>query len=302
MASYSLAKFGAGLEIRLRALFYSVGGRCALPIYLLFVIGFVAPLLLIIGFAFTESHSFSLLSSFSLGNFGEIFDPSSGIWKSFAWSLLFAFIVTIALALICYPIAVGMVRILGKKWASLVSLLFVFPLFISENVRLYGWVLFFVKNGILDGTMRLLGGEGPDLLFTPELTVFGLIYSYLPYMLFPTVLGVSLVDKDLLVAARDLGASRLQTLREIELPLAMPGIVIGMLLTFVLSAGAMSEAKILGGQSVIVLTHDIDIAFTYAQNWPLGAALAVSFTVIVALLIYAVFSRLDIDRILGGKR
>ena len=105
--------------------------------------------------------------------------------------------------------------------------------------------------------------------------VFGMVYVYLPFMLFPMTLGLSLVPRDLVDAAGDLGASRLQIWREVELPLAMPGILIGFLLTFVLAAGAVAEAKILGGQSIIVITHDIEIAFTYAQNWPLGAALAV---------------------------
>ena len=66
---------------------------------------------------------------------------------------------------------------------------------------------------------------------------------------------------------------RWQVFREVELPLSMPGIVIGLLLTFVLAVGAIAEAKVLGGQVIIPITHDIEIAFTYAQNWPLGAAL-----------------------------
>ncbi|WP_245294150.1 ABC transporter permease subunit [Methylobrevis pamukkalensis] len=89
--------------------------------------------------------------------------------------------------------------------------------------------------------------------------------------------------------------------REVELPLAMPGILIGMLLTFVLAIGATAEAKILGGQSVIVISHDIEIAFTYSQNWPLGSALAVIVTVFIAALTLAALARLDLDRILGRR-
>ena len=85
------------------------------------------------------------------------------------------------------------------------------------------------------------------------MTLFGLVYIYLPFMLFPMTLGLAMVPRDLIDAARDLGASRLQIWREIELPLAMPGILIGMLLTFVLAIGATAEAKILGGQSIIVI-------------------------------------------------
>ena len=82
-----------------------------------------------------------------------------------------------------------------------------------------------------------------------------------------------------------------------KLPLAMPGILIGMLLTFVLAVGAVAEAKVLGGQSIIVITHDIEIAFTYAQNWPLGSAMSVLLMVLVGTLSIFGIGRLDLDRI-----
>jgi spermidine/putrescine transport system permease protein len=126
-------------------------------------------------------------------------------------------------------------------------------------------------------------------------------YTYLPFMLFPMSLGISMVPSDLVDAARDLGASRLQIFREVEIPLAMPGIVIGSLLTFVLSVGAIAEAKVLGGQSVIPVAHDIEIAFTYAQNWPLGAAISVLLIVLVGGLVLTVLRRFDLDRILGRR-
>jgi spermidine/putrescine transport system permease protein len=126
-------------------------------------------------------------------------------------------------------------------------------------------------------------------------------YTYLPFMLFPMSLGISMVPNDLVDAARDLGASRLQIFREVEIPLAMPGIVIGSLLTFVLSIGAIAEAKVLGGQSVIPVAHDIEIAFTYAQNWPLGAAISVLLIVLVGGLVLTVLRRFDLDRILGRR-
>ena len=102
-----------------------------------------------------------------------------------------------------------------------------------------------------------------------------MIYVYIPFMLFPMTLGISMVPNETRDAALDLGASRWQVFKEVELPLSMPGIMIGGLLTFVLAVGAIAEAKVLGGQKIIPITHDIEIAFTYAQNWPLGSALAV---------------------------
>jgi spermidine/putrescine transport system permease protein len=74
-----------------------------------------------------------------------------------------------------------------------------------------------------------------------------------------------------------------------------------MLLVFVLAVGAVAESKILGGQSIIVITHDIEIAFTYAQNWPLGSALAVLLMLVVGVLTLTGIARLDLDRILGRR-
>lgn len=277
------------------------GLRCAAPVMLFLLAGFVAPLIMVVGYAFATPKSFEVFSSFSLANFAAALDPSGTVWTSFVWSIGLAMACTVLLAIIAYPIAYGLNYVFGK-WSSLVSILFVFPLFISENVRLYGWVQFFIKGGVIDGALKFFGIDfNPDVLYSPEITLFGMIYVYLPFMLFPMTLGLSMVPQDLVDAAADLGAGRLLIWREVQLPLAMPGILIGLLLTFVLSVGAVAEAKILGGQSVITVVHDIEIAFTYAQNWPMGAALALILVLIIGSLTLWALSKVDLDRMLGGR-
>lgn len=275
------------------------GRRHAWPVLLLFLAGFAAPLLTVLLFSFAEPKSFSIWHPPTLENYRTIFGETYYI--SFLWSLAFAAISCLILALICYPVAFGLVRLFGR-WSTLVTLAFTIPLFVSENLRLYGWVLFFGKGGVLLGGMKsLFGIELESVLFTPEMVVFGMVYVYLPFTLFPMTLGLSMVPPQLVEAAGDLGASRWQVFREVELPLAMPGIAIGMLLTFVLGVGAIAEAKVLGGQSIIPIAHDIEIAFTYMQNWPLGAALAVLLMLVVAGLVLPVLRRFDLDRILGRR-
>ncbi|RJG41672.1 ABC transporter permease [Mesorhizobium sp. DCY119] len=277
------------------------GLKAASPVLVLLGLGFLAPLLTVAAYSFATPKSFAVFRSFTTANFAAIFSPANTVWMSFAWSLAFAVATVVLLAIIAYPIAYGLNRMFGR-WSGLVSVLFVFPLFVSENVRLYGWVLFFIKNGVLDGTLKWLGFVGgPEVLYTPGAILFGMLYVYLPFMLFPMTLGIAMIPRDLVDAARDLGAGRLMIWREIELPLAMPGILIGMLLTFVLAAGAIAESKILGGQSVITIAQDIEVAFTFAQNWPLGSALALLLVVIVSGLSLYVLSKLDLDRILGRR-
>ncbi|MGH6948721.1 MAG: ABC transporter permease [Kiloniellales bacterium] len=299
--SPTLAVGEAAARRRLPSFVVPTGARCAIPVVTLLAVGFLAPLIAIIAFSFSEPRSFDPLTTWTLENYRTIFDPTNTVYQSFLWSLYFAAIACVVLALLCYPIAYGLAHVFGR-WANLITLLLVFPLFISENVRLYGWVLFFIKNGVLDGTLNTLFGiELESVIFTPPLIVFGMVYVYLPFMLFPMTLGLSMVPREVVEAANDLGASRLQTFREVELPLAMPGIIIGGLLTFVLAVGAVAESKVLGGQSVIVITHDIEIAFTYAQNWPLGAALSVLLMAVVGVLVLQVLRYLDLDRILGRR-
>lgn len=277
----------------------SQGTRNALPLMLFMIIGFAAPLLTVIAYSFMPPRSFGLTHAPTLANYADIFTSNSYI--SFGWSMLFAGLTVCLLAVICYPIAYGLARLFGR-WSPVLTLLFTIPLFVSENVRLYGWILFLIKNGVLLGTLKSWFGIEPEsILFTPGVVLLGMVYVYLPFMLFPMTLGVSMVPNETREAARDLGASRWQVFREVELPLSMPGIMIGLLLTFVLAVGAIAEAKVLGGQTIIPITHDIEIAFTYAQNWPLGAALAVLLMLVVGTLVMLVLRRFDLDAILGRR-
>ena len=279
---------------RLRA-----GPASAIPVILFLLIGFAAPLAAVIGYSFMPPRTFGLWQTPTLDNYDTVFNSTSYI--SFLWSLGLAALTVILLALICYPVAYGLARVFGR-WSTLLTLLFTIPLFVSENVRLYGWILFFIKNGVLLGTLKSWFGVEPESwLFTEGIIVLGMVYVYLPFMLFPMTLGVSMVPNETRDAAFDLGATRWQVFKEVDLPLSMPGIIIGFLLSFVLAVGAIAEAKVLGGQKVIPITHDIEIAFTYAQNWPLGSALAVLLMVVVGALVLLVLRRFDLDTILGRR-
>ncbi len=288
-----------GLPRRLPRALAQPGPRNAAPLLLLLLLGFAVPLALVIAFSFIEPRTFDLWSRPTLANYQTI--VSETFYLSFLWSLGLAVTAVVLLVVICYPLAYALAKVFGR-WSNLLTLFLVIPLFVSENVRLYGWFIFFIKQGVLLGSIEALTGvELASLLFTLPAIVFGLVYVYLPFMLFPMTLGLSMVPREMTEAAGDLGATRLQVFREVELPLAMPGIVIGCLLTFVLAVGALSEAKILGGQAVIVVVHDIIINFTYAQNWPLGSALSVLLILLVGSLVVLVLRRFDLDVILGRR-
>lgn len=275
------------------------GVTAALPVSLFLLVGFAGPLALVVAFSFMPAKTFSLAQLPTFANYVSVITDS--YYVSFLWSVGLATIAVALLLLICYPIAYGMVKLFGK-WANLVTILVAVPLLVSENIRLFGWVLFLVKNGLLDGSLRsLLGVEGPAILYSVPAIVLGLVYVYLPFMLFPLVIGLSMVPDALKEAAADLGASRLQVFKEVELPLAMPGVLIGSMLTFILVLGSLAESKILGGQAIVMIADDIESAFTFAQNWPKGSVLSVLLIVFSGALVFFLFRRIDLDRIIGRR-
>ena len=275
------------------------GVLCAGPVSLFLLVGFAGPLVILLGYSVMPPRTFSLLQAPTLANFVSVVTDS--YYLSFYWSLVLAVVAVVLLFLVCYPIAYGMAKLFGR-WANLVTALVALPLLISENIRLFGWVLILLKNGILDGALQhLFGISVSGLLYTVPAIVLGLVYVYLPFMLFPLVIGVAMVPDRLKEAAFDLGASRWQVFREVELPLSMPGIMIGGILTFVLALGSLAESKILGGQAVVMIADDIESAFTFAQNWPKGAMLSVLLIGLSGLIVFMLLSRIDLDRIIGRR-
>ena len=276
-----------------------IGALSASPFALLMLFGFVAPLLCVVWFGFMPSKTFSLLQAPTLENYETIFNQT--YFKSALWSLGLAAVTVVILLVICFPLAFAMAKIF-KGAASFITYAIATSLFVSENIRLFGWVIGFMKKGVVGGTLEAWFGLQVDsLLYNIPVIILGMVYVYLPFMLFPLVLGVKMVPDQVREAAFDLGASRWQVFKKIDLPLSMPGVMIGSLLVFVLSVGAISEAKILGGQKVVTIASDIESEFTYAQNWPLGSALSTMFIALTTVVVFFVLSRFDLEKLLGKK-
>lgn len=276
-------------------------GICSsLPLSGLLLLTFIAPLLAIAAFSIMPAKVFTLAHIPDFSAYAEF--VREGYWKSLAWSLGMAAVATGLLLVICWPLAYAMVRIF-KRFTLIITLLVVMTLFVSENIRLFGWVITLMKGGLFEGYMHSWTGIGFDgLLYNVPVIIFGLVYIYLPFMLFPLTQGISMIPDDAGYAAADMGANRWQIFKEVELPLAAPGIVVGSLLTFVLAAGAVAESKLLGGQAVIVISDDVESAFTYGQNWPLGSALAMVLIMVISVLIVVTLMKVDLDKVMGkGK-
>ena len=272
----------------------------ALPLTAFLAFSFLAPLLVVAAFSIMPAKVFDLahMPDFS----AYVVLMQQGYYKSLLWSLGMALVATLVLFVACWPLAFAMSKVFGR-FALVITIGVVMTLFVSENIRLFGWVLTLMKGGLIEGHLReWFGLSFEGALYNVPVIIFGLVYVYFPFMLFPLAQGIAMVPDDARQAAADLGASRWQILREIDLPLSAPGIVVGSLLCFVLSAGALAESKLLGGQAVIVIADEVETAFTYSQNWPLGSSLAMVLILIIGTFSIMGIARVDLDAIMGRKR
>ncbi len=275
------------------------GFLLALPSIIVLFLFFIIPLFLVVLYSFQQPYSFDITADFSLLNFKDFF--GEGYYSSLGWSVLLAFLTTVILFILCYPCAYGMAKVFPKV-SIWITLLLVMPIFVTSNIRLFGWTLILLKGGYLSFlTGWIPGMENAEFLYNFPVILMGMAYIYFPFMLFPLELGIFMVDDEAVEAAIDLGASRWQVLKEVELPMASAGIFIGSLLVFVLSLGAMVEAQVLGGSAVVPYADDIHHAFSFQQNWPLGSALAVILLAITLILIIVVLRYVDVDKLLGSR-
>jgi spermidine/putrescine transport system permease protein len=269
----------------------------ALPLIGFLLAFFAAPMVVVGWYSLMPARSFDLSGDVGLHNYRAAF--AEGYDRPLMWSLIGAALTTLIAGLLAWPTAKILHRHAGR-WASLATALIALPVFISESVRLFGLSVFLMPGGgILAGTLNaLFDVQIGTFLNTRFAALVGMVYIHFPFMLFPLLLGVAMIPVDRVEAARDLGAGRWAVLREVELPLAAPGLLIGGLLTFVLCLGANAEAAILGGRAVTVITAAIEQRFNYAQDWPMGAALTVLVIAVTALLVFPALRRIDLNRIM----
>ncbi|MDN5882045.1 MAG: ABC transporter permease subunit [Nitrosospira sp.] len=273
------------------------GYYSAAPLTLLLLLLFVAPMLVVLGFSFTEPNTFEIFHNPTLASYQAIFE--NGYYKSLLWSFGLSLAATAVSFVLMYPIAYGMAKVF-KRFSLVITTVIVIVLFVAEDTRVFGWTLSLMQGGMLLGPLEHWFGIGlSSPLNHTSMIILGLFYSYSPFMLYCTLYGLSAIPDEVRLAAEDLGASRTRILFEIDIPLAMPGIVVGWLLTFALGVGAISGAALLSRQSVIVAAREIRTAFNYSQNWPLGAALVVILVVVVAACAFYALSKVDLDRIMG---
>lgn len=256
-----------------------------LPIYAFTIMFVIFPLIYMIALSFmTRAEVWGFVTEFTFNNYKKIAEPL--YLNTFVSSLKLAFLSTISIILLGYPFGYYMGK-LSDVWKKRISMLLMIPFWTSSLIRLYGWIIIFRSNGVLDMLlMKLHVTEGPlKLLYSYPAVVVGMIYALLPMMIFSVFSSVEKMDWSLVEAARDMGASSTKAFLTITLPLTMPGLFSGIILTFIPSMGLFFIADILGGNKIVLVGSVIQEQLTKGRNLPFAAALAVVLMVLTSILI-----------------
>ena len=265
-------------------------GTWTLRIFTLFWTAIVlVPLFMLLVFSFFETKSFVTIYEPTLNTWISLFD--SGRFEVAVRTLRIALTVTLIELLIAFPFALWLAkgcRSNGTK-AIFLSLLTI-PFFLDISSRTIVWRAILGQNGLINTTLLDLGlATSPvEWLLYSEFSVhFGMIAPYFPTMVLPIYLAISLIDDDLIKASGDLGASPLQTLLRVIIPLSMPGILAGTVITLGPALAAWVEPGMLGGGFVNLLSHSVESAYT-ALRYPVVAALS-AFIIVLLGLLFLVF-------------
>lgn len=246
-----------------------------LPMYLFTLVFVAGPLVYMVVLSFLQrDESWGVTTSFTLQNYTQIFQPV--YLQTFADSLGLALLSTALIVLIGYPFGYFMARLSarGKKRMMLALMI---PFWTNSLIRLYGWIIIFRANGPLDQLLMGLHitSEPLRLLYTYPAVVVGMVYALVQFMIFAVYSSAEKMDWSLVEAARDLGASPFTAFRTVTLKMTLPGLLSGIILTFIPSMGLFFIADILGGNKVVLVGSLIEDQLVKAHNTPFAAALSV---------------------------
>jgi len=228
---------------------------------------------------------------------GNFSDAVSSYQTQFIRSGEYAAIATAIALVVSYPLAYW-IAFRGGRWKSLFLLLVISPFFVTYLIRTLAWETILSDNGLVVHTLQHLHILGPNgrLLATSAAVIAGIVYNFLPFMVLPLYVSLEQIDSRLIEAAEDLYASRPRAFMRVTLPLSLPGVFAGVLLTFIPAAGDFINAQLLGTPRQYMIGNVIQSEFLAVRDYPTAAAL--SFVLMAAIL----FLVLLFARILGTER
>jgi spermidine/putrescine transport system permease protein len=254
---------------------------------------FFAPIAIIAGYSFGENVGLTEIEvSGTFANYARALDPLYiGI---FGKSLWFAGLTTAICLVVGMPVAfaIAFAPERAKLWLLMAIML---PFWTNLLVRTYALIALMRDSGYINKSLGVFGIDPLPLLHNNFAVVVGLVYVHLPFMVLPLYAALDRLDRSLLEASLDLGASHLGTFFRVVVPLALPGIMSGIVITFIPALGAYLTPDLMGGPDSQMIANVIERQFKRANDWPFGAALSL-------LLLYLTFAAIALQSLWGRRK
>ncbi len=243
----------------------------------------VLPLVVVLVFSFGErGPAGGYVPAFSFDNYLNL----GARWKAFQNTLVLAPTGTILCLLIAYPLAYFLAMRASPRWRTLLLILVIVPFWTSILIRSYAWIFLMGGKG-LPALIAALGLGHIQMINTPFAVLVGIVYGYLPLMVFPIYVSLERLDKRLLEASADLGSPPWRTFLQVTLPMSMPGVATGCMLVFILLMGEFLIPAMLGGGKVFFVGNALVDLFLQSRNWAFGSAVAVALVLVMLITVTA---------------
>ena len=239
----------------------------------------IAPMLLILLYAFTVGGNDVATVKFSFSNFIRFVTDKVFLQVLFR-SLYIAIITTVICVLLGYPIAYCIAKLPTQK-NTLMILLITMPTWINMLVRTYAWMGILQDGGIINTVLGFFGLGPVKMLHTDFSVILGMVYNFIPFMILQIHTSLAKMDKSLLEAANDLGATPANTFLRVTLPLSLPGVISGITLVFLPAVSSFFIPKLLGGGQYVLVGNVIESQFLTAGDWNFGSAISLIMAVII---------------------
>ena len=245
------------------------------PYVLWMVLFTVVPILLVLYYSMTvQGGGFSL----TLAHYARVFEPlyMTVIWRSIQLALMS----TLACFAIGYPVAMILASSPDKQQVSLI-VLFVVPMWMNFLARTYAWLSIMETNGIINNILGFFGLGPFSMLYNSGAVVLGMVYNYLPFMVFPIFTVLRKLDPFLVEAAEDLGANPFRTFMKVTFPLSLPGVLSGVTMVFMPSVTTFAISQLLGGGQFTLIGNLIEQQYLRTYDWGFGSALSIILMIII---------------------
>ena len=251
------------------------------PAGFFFLFLLIVPLMVVLVFSFGERAPAGGYSpAFTFDNYLNL----AARGQAFVNTLTLAPLATLLTAVFAFPMAYFLAVKVDPKWRVPLLVLVVAPFWTSQLLRYYAWIMLLGGKGV-PAWLAFIGIENVRIINTPWAVLIGAVYGFLPLMVPPIYVSLEKLDKRLLEASADLGASPVATFLQVTLPLALPGVATGSMLVFILLMGDYILPQYLGGGKVFFIGNALVDLFLQSRNWPFGSAIAVTLVVVVVIVL-----------------